>query len=60
MLYVGIAVTFLTVWGVIMVASYLLRGDGGSTTSWSADAATVPAEDWITEHQVPSEIDPVG
>src|SRR6478609_5135282 len=26
-LSIGIAVTFLTVWGVIMIGSYLLRGD---------------------------------
>ena len=26
-LYIGIAVTFLTVWGVVMVGSYLLQRD---------------------------------
>ena len=35
-LYVGIAVAFLTVWGVVMVGAYLL-GDG------PADAATTVA-----------------
>ena len=45
-LWIGIAVTFLTVWGVIMVGSYLLRGDatdvpGTTDTDWvpSADLA---------------------
>ena len=38
---IGIAVTFLTVWGVIMVCSYLL-GDGG------ADAAATVVGDRVT------------
>jgi hypothetical protein len=38
-LSIGMAVTFLTVWGVIMVGSYLLRGDvaeapGTTHTDW--------------------------
>ncbi len=53
MLYVGFAVTFLTVWGVIMVGGYLLRGE-------PADAPTALEPDWITERSVPSESDPVG
>ena len=38
---IGIAVTFLTVWGVIMVCSYLL-GDGG------ADAPATVVGDRLT------------
>ena len=41
-LYVGIAVAFLTVWGVIMVGAYLL-GDG------TADAPTAVIVDWVPE-----------
>jgi len=42
-LWIGIAVTFLTVWGVIMVSSYLLRGDatdvrGTTDPDWVASA----------------------
>lgn len=41
-LYVGIAVVFLTVWGVIMVGAYLL-GDG------TADAASTVTAGRATE-----------
>ncbi len=41
-LYVGIAVAFLTVWGVIMVGAYLL-GDG------TADAPTAVIADCLTD-----------
>ncbi|MEO5898688.1 MAG: hypothetical protein ABIR68_00990 [Ilumatobacteraceae bacterium] len=41
-LYVGIAVTFLTVWGVIMVGSYLIRGSG-------AETPVAVATDWVPE-----------
>jgi hypothetical protein len=41
-LYVGIAVAFLTVWGVIMVGAYLL-GDG------SADAPPPVTADCVTD-----------
>jgi hypothetical protein len=41
-LYIGIAIVFLTVWGVIMVGAYLL---GGETT----DSPTAVAADWMTE-----------
>lgn len=41
-LYVGIAMAFLTVWGVIMVGAYLL---GGETT----DSPTAVAADWVSE-----------
>jgi len=53
MLYVGIAVTFLTVWGVIMVGGYLLGGE-------SADAPTALASDGMTERSVSGESDLVG
>jgi hypothetical protein len=39
-LSIGIAVTFLTVWGVIMVGSYMLRGG-------VADAPTAVVNDWV-------------
>ena len=42
LLYVGIAVTFLTVWGVIMVGGYLL----GRETDGVPMAA---AADWLTD-----------
>ena len=42
MLYVGIAVTFLTVWGVVMTGSYLLGRDTGSPPP-------PVAVDWVTE-----------
>ncbi len=41
-LYIGIAVAFLTVWGVIMVGAYLL---GGGT----ADVPTAVTADSVTE-----------
>ena len=41
-LYVGIAVTFLTVWGVVMVGSYLIRGD-------AAETPVAIATDWVPE-----------
>ena len=41
-LYVGIAVAFLTVWGVIMVGAYLLGGETG-------DAPRAVGADWVTE-----------
>jgi len=41
-LYVGIAVTFLTVWGVIMVGSYLIRGG-------AVEAPAAIATDWVPE-----------
>ena len=53
MLYVGIAVTFLTVWGVIMVGGYLLGGE-------SADAPTALASDGMTARSVPGDSDLVG
>ena len=53
MLYVGIAVTFLTVWGVIMVGGYLLGGE-------SAYAPSALASDGMTERSVAGESDRVG
>lgn len=53
MLYVGIAVTFLTIWGVIMAGGYLLGGE-------SADAPTALALDRITAPPVTGESDLVG
>ena len=41
-LYVGIAMAFLTVWGVIMVGAYLLAGE-------TADSPTAVADDWVSE-----------
>ena len=41
-LYVGIAVAFLTVWGAIMVGAYLLGGE-------TADSPTDLAADWVSE-----------
>ncbi len=41
-LYVGIAMAFLTVWGVIMVGAYLLGGE-------TADSPTAVAADWVPE-----------
>jgi hypothetical protein len=45
-LFIGIGVTFLTVWGVIMIGSYLWRG---------ADAdlpVASPSPDWVAERPV--------
>ncbi|MEO7369559.1 MAG: hypothetical protein ABI949_07045 [Ilumatobacteraceae bacterium] len=53
MLYVGVAVTFLTVWGVIMVGGYLLGRE-------SADESTAIASDWPTGRPVPDASDLVG
>ena len=39
-LYVGIAMAFLTVWGVIMVGAYLL-GDGTADAPTAATASPV-------------------
>ena len=50
MLYIGIAVTFLTVWGVIMVGGYLIGRE-------SADAPTAHDSDPMTERPVPGESD---
>ena len=41
-LYIGIAMTFLTVWGVIMVGAYLLGGE-------TADPPTAVAAEWVSE-----------
>jgi|GEM_PF-2653224 len=41
-LYIGIAVAFLTVWGVIMVGAYLLGGE-------TADSATAVTADFLSE-----------
>ena len=49
-LYIGIAVTFLTTWGVIMVGGYLLGHE-------SDDAPTPLSSDWMTERSVPDESD---
>ncbi len=45
-LYVGIAMSFLTVWGVIMVGSFLLGGeaDDAPTTVKAAPGAPIAAE----------------
>jgi hypothetical protein len=40
-LYVGIIVTFMTVWGVIMVAGFMLGG-------MSPDTPTDRASNWVT------------
>lgn len=53
MFSVGIAVTFLTIWGVVMVGAYLLGGG-------SADAPTPVASIPMTERSVPDESDLVG
>ena len=53
MLYVGTAITFLTVWGVIMVGGYLLGRE-------PADAPTALSPDGMTERSVPGEADLVG
>jgi len=52
-LYVGIAVTFLTLWGVVMVGAYLL---GREPTD--APAALAPGR--MTERSLPGKSDPVG
>ncbi len=41
-LYIGIAMAFLTVWGVIMVGAYLLGGE-------TADSPTAVADDGVSE-----------
>ena len=53
MFYVGIAVTFVTVWGVVMVGGYMLGGD-------SPAAPTALALDRMTERPVSGEGDLVG
>ena len=53
MLYVGTAITFLTVWGVIMVGGYLLGRE-------PADAPTSLPPDGMTGRSVPGEADLVG
>lgn len=40
-LYVGIIVTFMTVWGVIMVAGFMLGG-------MSPDTPNADVSDWVT------------
>ncbi len=45
-LYIGIAMTFLTVWGVIMVGAYLLGREADDSpkavaTDWANDASAV-------------------
>lgn len=52
-LYVGIAVTFLTLWGVVMVGAYLL---GREPTD--APAALAPGR--MTERSLPGKSDLVG
>ncbi len=52
-LYVGIAVTFLTVWGVVMVGGYLLGRDQADTPT-----AIVPVG--RPQRSVPSKSDLVG
>ena len=49
LLYIGIAVTFLTVWGVIMVGGYLLGREPN-------DAPTAIAADWLTETPLVADI----
>lgn len=49
LLYVGIAVTFLTVWGVIMVGGYLLGREPN-------DAPTAIAADWLAETPLVADI----
>ncbi len=51
-LFVGIAVTFLTVWGVIMVGSFLLGGEPAEANN-SSDA------DWVSEPSPPAPVTPV-
>ena len=46
MLYIGIAVTFLTVWGVVMVGSYLLQRD-------TVDERSTLVSNWVTEAPAP-------
>jgi hypothetical protein len=53
LLYVGIAVTFLTVWGVIMVGGYLLGRE-------SADTSTALVSGGMTERSMSGESDLVG
>ena len=45
-LSIGIAVTFLTVWGVVMVGSYLLQGD-------TVDEPLPLASNWVTQAATP-------
>lgn len=52
-LSVGMAVTFLTVWGVTMVGSYLIGRD-------PEVAPTSPLPDWNAEQPAPGESDLVG
>ena len=52
-LSVGIGVTFLTVWGVIIVGSFLLVGE-------PADAPASSTSDWTTEPSMPGRSDPVA
>ena len=52
-LWVGIAVTFLTIWGVVMVGGYLLGRD-------STDVPPAFATDGMTGRSVPGESDLVG
>ena len=47
-LYVGIAMTFLTVWGVIMVGSFLLGGE-------TDDSPTAVKADWVPQAPVAAE-----
>ena len=42
LVYVGIAMVFITVWGVIMVGAYLLGGE-------TADPPTAVAAEWVSE-----------
>ena len=41
-LYIGIAMAFLTVWGVVMVGAYLLGGD-------TTDSPTAVTAEWVSE-----------
>jgi predicted membrane protein len=51
-LSIGIAVTCLTVWGVIMVGSYLLRGE-------LAEIAPKVVGDWVPEAPVTPAFAPI-
>jgi hypothetical protein len=48
-LWIGIAVTFLTVWGVIMVGSYLLRSGPTEVTSTAGSDWVSPSTDLAEE-----------
>lgn len=52
-LSVGIAVTFLTLWGVVMVGAYLLGRE-------STDVPVAPAPDEITKRSAPDRNDLFG